>query len=162
MLRASLALGLLLFMRRMNEMFHTPAQPGRDARETLAAPKQIACSAREPGVGVRERSLQEDWEDPNRCCKYFCRAERALSTGSDLLCCSPVKGDRAQGQLLRRTFSTLRSFYEQNNGEGSQNPFPPSQVCWWVLPCSTPEPHTSLSKPSEENKSRILYLISAT
>lgn len=73
------------------------------------APKQIACSTREPGVGVRERSLQEDWEDSNRCCKYFCRAERALSTGSDLLCCSPVKGDtRAQGQLLRGAFSTLR------------------------------------------------------
>lgn len=57
------------------------------------APKQIACSTWEPGVEVRKRSLMENWEDSNRCCKYFCRAGRALSGGNDLLCCSPAKGD---------------------------------------------------------------------
>lgn len=38
-LRPSMAFCLFLFIRRMNEIFHTPARFGMDARETLASSK---------------------------------------------------------------------------------------------------------------------------
>lgn len=62
----------------------------------------------------------EDWEDSDRCCKYFCRAERALSTGTDPLCCSPAKADtaRAQRQFARRTLGLSWSFIKENTRGG--------------------------------------------